>query len=142
LAFGEVIGRQGDFHGPTVNLAARLVAAAEPGVVLTDVAMATRLGRIDDRLSFHPAGRYTLAGYAEPVEAFQLLRVRSCSPRQSSRRSVAICQERTRTEPSNCSSGRPARSTSQPLAGAPRYSTLTSPSSAAVRNTRSSRPPC
>jgi adenylate cyclase len=74
LAFGEVILRQGDFHGPTVNLAARLVTAGEPGVVLTDGSLARRLGRMDDRLSFHPAGRYTLAGFAQPVEAFQLLR--------------------------------------------------------------------
>jgi adenylate cyclase len=76
LAFGEVIVRQGDFHGPTVNLAARLVTAAEPGVVLTDGVLANRLSRMDDRLSFHAAGRYTLAGFAEPVEAFQLLRAR------------------------------------------------------------------
>jgi len=74
LAFGEVIVRQGDFHGPTVNLAARLVTAGEPGVVLTDATLAQRLGRLDDRLSFHPAGRYTLAGFSAPVEAYQLLR--------------------------------------------------------------------
>jgi len=74
LAFGEVIVRQGDFHGPTVNLAARLVTAAEPGVVLTDATLAQRLGRLDDLLSFHAAGKYTLAGFVEPVEAFQLLR--------------------------------------------------------------------
>lgn len=76
LAFGEVILRQGDFHGRTVNLAARLVAAGEPGVILTDQSLASRLRRLDDRLSFHPAGRYTLAGFAEPIEAFQLLRAR------------------------------------------------------------------
>jgi adenylate cyclase len=74
LAFGQVIVRQGDFHGPTVNLSARLVTAAEPGVVLTDGSLAQRLSRLDDRLSFHPAGRYTLAGFAEPVDAYQLLR--------------------------------------------------------------------
>jgi class 3 adenylate cyclase len=76
LAFGEVILRQGDFHGPTVNLAARLVAAGEPGVILTDPSLASRRARLDDRLSFHAAGRYTLAGFAQPVEAFQLLRAR------------------------------------------------------------------
>ena len=31
MALGEVIVRQGDFHGPVVNLAARLAGAAEPG---------------------------------------------------------------------------------------------------------------
>jgi adenylate cyclase len=76
LAFGEVMVRQGDFHGPTVNLAARLVTAAEPGVVLTDAQLAGRLARLDDRYSFAPAGRYTLAGFADPVEAYQLLRAR------------------------------------------------------------------
>lgn len=76
LAFGEVIVRQGDFHGPTVNLAARLVAAAEPGVVLTDPSLAQRLGRMSDRYSFAPAGRYELAGFVDPVDAYQLLRAR------------------------------------------------------------------
>ncbi|MCU1427376.1 MAG: hypothetical protein JWL83_1376 [Actinomycetia bacterium] len=74
LAFGQVIVRQGDFHGPTVNLAARLVNAAEPGVVLTDTSLADRLARIDYRYSFHAAGRYNLAGYTDPVDAYQLLR--------------------------------------------------------------------
>jgi class 3 adenylate cyclase len=75
VAFGEVMVRQGDFHGSTVNLAARLVSAAEPGVILTDASLADRLGSLANRYTFHAAGRYTLAGYAEPVEAFQLLRV-------------------------------------------------------------------
>jgi class 3 adenylate cyclase len=80
LAFGEVIVRQGDFHGATVNLAARLVAAAEPGVVLTDASLSGRLARLDDRYAFHLAGRYQLAGYREAVEAYQLLRVRVTRP--------------------------------------------------------------
>ena len=43
LAVGEVIVRQGDFYGPTVNLAARLVASAEPGTALADAALHGRL---------------------------------------------------------------------------------------------------
>lgn len=74
LAFGEVIVRQGDVFGPAVNLAARLAAAAEPGVIFTDAALHHRLGGLTDRYAFHAAGRYSLAGFAEPVEAFQLLR--------------------------------------------------------------------
>jgi adenylate cyclase len=34
LAFGPVLVRDGDYFGPTVNLAARIVAIAEPGTVL------------------------------------------------------------------------------------------------------------
>jgi class 3 adenylate cyclase len=74
IAFGDVIVRQGDFHGPTVNLAARLVAAAEAGTVLADAELHARLGGIRGRYAFVPAGRLTLPGFPAPVEAFQLLR--------------------------------------------------------------------
>jgi class 3 adenylate cyclase len=74
VAFGDVIVRQGDFYGPTVNLAARLVAAADPGTVLADSELHARLGGIRGRYAFVPAGRLTLSGFATPVEAFQLLR--------------------------------------------------------------------
>jgi adenylate cyclase len=39
LGFGEVIQRDGDVFGPTVNRAARLVALAAPGSLLVDAAM-------------------------------------------------------------------------------------------------------
>jgi class 3 adenylate cyclase len=74
VAFGQVIVRQGDFHGPTVNLAARLVAAAEPGTALADADLNARLGRIRGAYTFVPAGRLTLSGFDEPVPAYQLLR--------------------------------------------------------------------
>jgi class 3 adenylate cyclase len=74
LAFGDVIVRQGDCYGPTVNLAARLVAAAEPGTVLTDSSLQTRLHRARGPFTFVPTGRLTLGGFDVPVEAFQLLR--------------------------------------------------------------------
>jgi class 3 adenylate cyclase len=74
LAFGEVVVRQGDFYGPTVNLAARLVAAAPPGVVLCDTALHERLARLGDRYVFHPIGRLDLAGFDGGTEAFQLFR--------------------------------------------------------------------
>ena len=45
-----MIVRQGDFYGPTVNLAARLVASAEPGTALTDAGLHARLARVARRL--------------------------------------------------------------------------------------------
>ncbi len=74
LAFGDVMVRQGDFYGPIVNLAARLVASAEPGTALTDGSMYERLARVRLGYTFAPVGRLTLAGFAETVEAYQLLR--------------------------------------------------------------------
>ena len=74
LAFGDVMVRQGDFYGPTVNLAARLVASAEPGTAITDRVLYERLMRVRLGYTFAPVGRLTLAGFAETVEAFQLLR--------------------------------------------------------------------
>jgi class 3 adenylate cyclase len=74
LAFGEVVVRQGDFYGPTVNLAARLVAAAPPGVVLCDLALQARLARLADRYVFHPIGRLDLAGFDGGADAFQVFR--------------------------------------------------------------------
>ena len=67
--------RQGDFYGPTVNLAARLVSSAEAGTALTDESMYERLARVRGGYAFAPAGRYNLAGFLEPVSAYQLLRV-------------------------------------------------------------------
>ncbi len=74
IAFGPVVVLQGDLHGPVVNLAARLVDAAAPGTILAAPKLAERLGGLGGRLAFHQTGRYDLAGFDEPVEAFQLLR--------------------------------------------------------------------
>jgi adenylate cyclase len=74
LAVGDVIVRQGDFYGRTVNLAARLVAEAEPGTALTDAELHHRLSRVRAGYGFVPAGRYNLPGFDGPTELFQLLR--------------------------------------------------------------------
>jgi adenylate cyclase len=74
LAVGDVIVRQGDFYGRTVNLAARLVAEAEPGTALVDSELHERLARIRAGYGFAPAGRYNLPGFDGPTELFQLLR--------------------------------------------------------------------
>lgn len=74
VAFGDVMVRQGDFFGPIVNLAARLVGTAEAGTALTDVTMYERLNRVRGGYTFLPAGKINLAGFVDPVETYQLLR--------------------------------------------------------------------
>ena len=74
IAFGDVIVRRGDFYGPTVNLASRLVSAAEPGTVLADADLYQRLSRVRGRYAFVPAGRLSLHGFQGSVQAYQLLR--------------------------------------------------------------------
>ena len=59
-------GGHGDFFGPVVNLAARLVDAAVPGEVLVDDMVA-------DQTSTEPAGRRMLKGFDEPVRVHSLL---------------------------------------------------------------------
>lgn len=44
IAFGDLLAQDGDYFGPPANLAARLVAAAEPGQVLADPATAALVG--------------------------------------------------------------------------------------------------
>ena len=44
IAFGDLLAQDGDYFGPPVNLAARLVAAAEPGEVLAEPGLAPLLG--------------------------------------------------------------------------------------------------
>jgi adenylate cyclase len=48
LAYGPVLRSLGDVYGPTVNLASRLTALAQPGTVLTDEATAGLLEAHDD----------------------------------------------------------------------------------------------
>ncbi|MBG6083915.1 adenylate/guanylate cyclase domain-containing protein [Zhihengliuella flava] len=43
VVWGRVLSRLGDIYGPTVNLAARLTALAEPGQILTDALTAATL---------------------------------------------------------------------------------------------------
>jgi len=74
VSFGDVMVRHGDFYGPTVNLAARLVSTAEAGTALTDAGLQRRLERVRSGYAFLAAGKYRLAGFDEPVEAYQLLR--------------------------------------------------------------------
>jgi adenylate cyclase len=68
LAYGRVLAMNGDYFGNPVNLAARLVAAAEPGQVLA-------VGDVRDALPDWPAviqEPLTLKGFDEPVTAYDL----------------------------------------------------------------------
>ena len=61
LAFGPVLTRDGDCFGPTVNLAARVVAAAGESEVVVDEATARAAGVATDSL-----GSVVLKGFDEP----------------------------------------------------------------------------
>jgi class 3 adenylate cyclase len=70
LVFGEVLFRHGDYYGPVVNLAARLVDAAIPGEALVDGSLVEAVK--DEDLAFEPAGRRMLKGFATPVAVWSL----------------------------------------------------------------------
>jgi adenylate cyclase len=59
IAVGNVIQRDGDLFGPTVNRAARLAGRADPGTLLIDA----------DLVDQGPEIRVELRGFAEPVPA-------------------------------------------------------------------------
>lgn len=68
LDYGAVLAVGGDYFGNTVNLAARLAAAAGPGQILATSA-------VRDLLPDWPAVRQdplTLKGFADPVTAYDL----------------------------------------------------------------------
>jgi class 3 adenylate cyclase len=68
LAWGSVLAINGDYFGTSVNLAARLVAAAAPGQILAT-------SELHEELPDWPAvpqGPLTLKGFDAPVTAFDL----------------------------------------------------------------------
>jgi adenylate cyclase len=74
LVYGEVLFRHGDYYGPVVNLAARLVQEAIPGEVLVDGSIldATATASDVERPRFEPAGRRLLKGFDDPVRVWTL----------------------------------------------------------------------
>jgi class 3 adenylate cyclase len=71
LDAGEAIRIGDDYRGGALNLAARLCANAKPGEVLASEA-AVHLARRMERLTYSPAGPFTLKGYAAPVSAMRV----------------------------------------------------------------------
>ena len=68
LGAGEVLVRDGDVFGPTVNRAARLVKVAEPSTVLVDGEVAARV----PDAAVVALGERILPGFDEPVMVFEL----------------------------------------------------------------------
>lgn len=64
MVWGRVLSRLGDIYGPTVNLAARLTALAEPGAVLVDE-VTWRALRGDERFVFTPFPVQQVRGFGE-----------------------------------------------------------------------------
>jgi class 3 adenylate cyclase len=66
VAAGSLMSRDGDYFGPTVNLAARAVKVADPGEVVAD--------RPVEGFTARPLGPHTFRGFDEPVELFAISR--------------------------------------------------------------------
>jgi class 3 adenylate cyclase len=66
---GTVVASNGDYHGDVVNLAARLVAAADPGTVVATAEVVDAAGA---RASAEPLPTRVLKGFPEPVTALRL----------------------------------------------------------------------
>jgi len=70
LAAGEPVDRNGDLFGPTVNLASRLCAAADPDTVL--VSDAVHESGSSSGFTFTEVDERELKGFTAPVRAFEL----------------------------------------------------------------------
>ena len=67
LHVGAATERAGDYFGPPVNVAARVMALARGGQVVVSQPVARLCGRIDG-LTFVEAGRYRLRGVADHID--------------------------------------------------------------------------
>ncbi|WP_232223601.1 adenylate/guanylate cyclase domain-containing protein [Arthrobacter sp. FB24] len=64
MVWGRILSRLGDIYGPTVNLAARLTALADPGTVLVDSMTAAALEH-DERFVLVPQKAEEVRGFGE-----------------------------------------------------------------------------
>jgi class 3 adenylate cyclase len=72
VTVGTVLSLDGDYYGPVVNLAARLVGLAEPGTVLLSQPVVERLG---DRRRTQDLGPQRIRGFGDPVHVSRLVPV-------------------------------------------------------------------
>jgi adenylate cyclase len=69
LAFGPSVALNGDYYGPTVNLAARLVAVARPSTALVSESVKDA---VTDDFSFSQTPVAALQGFPDVTSAFEL----------------------------------------------------------------------
>jgi adenylate cyclase len=74
ISAGSLVSRDGDFFGHTVNLAARLSAAAQAGIVLATREVVDAYAASDDEVRFESVGGLELKNVARPVAAFRVER--------------------------------------------------------------------
>ncbi len=70
IADGKVVTREGDYFGPVVNLAARLVKLAPPGGVLAPAEIGPKIAGVD----VDDCGPEILKGFDEPVDVVRIAR--------------------------------------------------------------------
>jgi adenylate cyclase len=70
LATGEMVSVFGDLYGPEVNLAARLVDAADPATAV----VSERVRSAAPGFRFAPLPRLTLKGFSQPTTAYRIER--------------------------------------------------------------------
>ena len=73
VAFGDLVAQDGDYYGREVNLAARIVALAEPGGVLATAAVADGISE-SASITSSARGERELKGFEHPVPLFELQR--------------------------------------------------------------------
>lgn len=74
VTVGPVIFQDGEYYGRTVNLAARLSGAAEPGQTLVDADVVRLAGERDD-VDFRKLEPMSLKGIALPVEVYEAVAI-------------------------------------------------------------------
>ena len=75
VAYGEVLSREGDYYGPTVNLAARVLKLAPMNGVVATLNTAQALGN-DSGIVTDSLGAIEMPGFSDPVELAALRRTR------------------------------------------------------------------
>lgn len=76
LACGRLARGYGDFYGPEVNFASRLVNLADPGTLLVSEALRDRVDPAD-AYRFEGMGPFSVLGFDEPVRPYYVDRAPS-----------------------------------------------------------------